>query len=209
MSLNFIIFFNYKKSKHNTTTHKLYILIRFAFKCGFSYRLLYNLQQQTFKYFVKALPLSQPALVRMMSDLGILGKENHLYARVFPALDSSAAAAKWRPHCYDASNDAFIVLDDLAVGVSPASHLVLPRRSAYRHMPTRQPFDVAHVRCVLHSLAQMHAASLATAGPDEADGPPLVDSFVRPDCQWFVDGLNVSVLFIKKISIEYRIMPLL
>lgn len=72
------------------------------------------------------------------------------------------------------------------------------RRRGYQHMPSCRPFEVAHVRCTLRSLAQMHAASLAYElrtghGAEQAFGERygLVESFVRKDCEWFITGLEV------------------
>lgn len=124
-----------------------------------------------------------------MSNLAILGKENYLYHTVFPAMNNDKNSLVplqrcWHPHCYDASNNGFLVLQDMS---APMSN--------YRHLPQRQFFDDAHVRCALDSLARMHAFSVAwnlRRASGEGDDR-LVESYVRQDCEWFMTGLNVSV----------------
>lgn len=92
---------------------------------------------------------------------------------------------KWRPNCYLAHRD-FLIFEDL-------------NQQGYQHHINGEKFDLAHVQCVLKSLARMHASGLAYEINQLKDrtiqdefGIHLTEISFIPENSWFTTSLDVS-----------------
>lgn len=145
-------------------------------------------EKQSFKLFMKSLPLNDLKQRQMLIDTGIFHKEVKLYEDLIPRLNAfTERETRWSPEAFFCRSD-LLVLEDLSL-------------QGFKILPTQEELSRKHIELVLKSLARFHCAGIVYEETNLRDGRKSIrDEFGKmlfetsvADITWFHAGLKVMI----------------
>lgn len=140
---------------------------------------------ETFKFFVKSLPLKDLKQRKMLVETGIFRKEVKLYEKLLSNLSELSTKKNfWCANGY-LFRDDLLVLENLSL-------------KGFKMLPFRFKFDTPHIEVTLKSLANFHCSSIVY---EETSGKNSIENELKEflfetsvaNIHWYHSGLKVII----------------